>query len=197
MRPELWIAASKDAQCVQWADFANILQKLEWLLPNEMSNPSTTLEMSAMVTLEHDLRFGRSILWGTVGLLVVRLLLAVPVAAQSSQQQLSAPVDPTQALAEYQKELETNPQSSLAHYHIAELLFSQRRYQASANACRDAPGDDGIPSWTKAWSLIQLGEIFDATSQRDRAVREYQLAVQTEDNTGRSRQGQRTVAKAV
>jgi len=136
-----------------------------------------------MVTLGHDLRFGRSILWGTVGVLVVRLLMAIPVAAQSPGQQPSAPVDPTQALAEYQNELEANPQSSLAHYHIAELLFSQRRFQSSANACRDALRGDGIPSWTKVWSLIQLGEIFDATSQSDRAVREYQLAVQTEDDT--------------
>jgi tetratricopeptide (TPR) repeat protein len=122
-------------------------------------------------------------LWSTVVVLVAQLLVAIPIAAQSPEQQPSAPVDPTQALAEYQKELETNPQSSLAHYHIADLLFSQRRYQASANACRDALRGDGLPSWTKVWSLIQLGEIFDATSQRDRAVREYRLAVQTEDNT--------------
>ena len=136
-----------------------------------------------MVTLEHNLRFGRSILWGTVGALVVRLLVAIPVPAQSPEHQPSAPVDPTQALAEYQKELETNPRSSLAHYHIAELLFNQRKYQASANACRDALRGDGIPSWTTVWSHIQLGEIFDVTGQRDRAVKEYQMAVQTEDNT--------------
>lgn len=136
-----------------------------------------------MVTLEHDLRFGRSILWGTVAVLVVRLLVAVPLAAQSEEQQPSAHVNPTEALAEYQRELKTNPQSSLADYHIAELPFSQRKYQASANACRDALRGDGMPSWTKVWSHIQLGEIFDATSQRDRAAREYQLAVQTEDNT--------------
>ncbi len=136
-----------------------------------------------MATLEHDLRFGRSILWGTVGVLVVRLLMAIPLAAQSPERQPSAPVNPTNALAEYQKELKTNPQNSLAHYHIAKLLFTQRQYQASANACRDALRGDGIPSWTLVWSHIQLGEIFDATGQRDRAVKEYQMAVQTKDNT--------------
>ena len=47
-----------------------------------------------MVMLEHDLRVGRSILWGTVGVLFVRLLMAIPLAAQSPVQQPSAPVDP-------------------------------------------------------------------------------------------------------
>jgi tetratricopeptide (TPR) repeat protein len=136
-----------------------------------------------MVSLEHDSRLGRRILWGAVGMLVVRLLIAIPLAAQSQERQPSAPVNTTDALAEYQKELKANPQSSRAYYHIAELLFSQRQYQASANACRDALRGDGIPSWTKVWSHIQLGEIFDATNQRDRAVKEYQLAVETEDNT--------------
>jgi len=162
---------------------ANIPQKLARLLPNGMSSPSTLLEITAMARLEHDLRFARSVLWGTVGMLVVRLLMANPLAAQSQEQQPSATVNQTEAMGEYQKELKTNPQSSRAYYHIAELLFSQRQYQASANASRDALRGDGIPSWTKVWSHIQLGEIFDATNQRDRAVKEYQLAVETEDNT--------------
>jgi len=136
-----------------------------------------------MVTLQHDVRFGRSILWGTVAVLVVRLLMAIPLAAQTPEQQPSAPANPTEALAEYQKELEANPESSRASYHIAELLFSQRQFQASANACRDALRGDSMPSWTRVWSHIQLGEIFDVTRQRGRAVKEYQLAVQTEDNT--------------
>ena len=83
-----------------------------------------------MVTLGHDLRFGRSILWGTVGVLVVRLLMAIPVAAQSPGQQPSAPVNPTQALAEYQEELETNPQSSLA------TTISQSCFLVSAGSSR-------------------------------------------------------------
>src|SRR6202167_6431570 len=58
-------------------------------------------------------------------------------------QQLVAQGDLTGALAEYQKALEANPQSSLASYRIGEVLFSQRNYQAAANAYRDALRGDG------------------------------------------------------
>ncbi|MGA3136186.1 MAG: M1 family aminopeptidase [Terracidiphilus sp.] len=98
-------------------------------------------------------------------------------------QQLVAQGDMTGALAEYQKALEANPQSSLASYRIGELLFAQHNYQASVNAYRDALRGDGEPRWTEAWSHIALGKIFDITGQRDRAVNEYRLAVQTNDNT--------------
>jgi hypothetical protein len=98
-------------------------------------------------------------------------------------QQLVAQGDLTGALSEYQKALEANPQSSLASYRIGEVLFSQRNYQASVNSYRDALRGDGEPRWTEVWSHIQLGKIFDLTGQRDRAVNEYRLAVQTNDNT--------------
>jgi aminopeptidase N len=98
-------------------------------------------------------------------------------------QQLVAQGDLAAALAEFQKALEANSQSSLANYRIGEVLFSQRNYQASANAYRDALRGDGDPRWTEVWSHIRLGEIFDVTGQRDRAVNEYRQAVQTNDNT--------------
>jgi tetratricopeptide (TPR) repeat protein len=98
-------------------------------------------------------------------------------------QQLVAQGDLTGGLAEYQKALEANPQSSLACYRIGELLFTQRNYQASVNSYRDALRGDGEPRWTEVWSHIALGKIFDLTGQRDRAVNEYRLAVQTNDNT--------------
>jgi tetratricopeptide (TPR) repeat protein len=98
-------------------------------------------------------------------------------------QQLVAQGDLTGALAEYQKALEANSSSSLASYRVGELLFTQRNYQASVNAYRDALRGDGEPRWTECWSHIQLGKIFDITGQRDRAVTEYRLAVQTNDNT--------------
>lgn len=98
-------------------------------------------------------------------------------------QQLVAQNDLTGALAEYQKALVANPQSSLASYRIGELLFTQRNYQASVNSFRDALRGDNEPSWTEVWSHIMIGRIFDITGQRDRAVNEYRLAIQTNDNT--------------
>jgi len=98
-------------------------------------------------------------------------------------QQLVAQNDLPAALAQYQKALEANPLSSLTSYRIGELLFAQRNYQASVNAYRDALRGDGEPKWTEVWSHIQIGKIFDLTGQRDRAVNEYRLAVQTNDNT--------------
>ena len=98
-------------------------------------------------------------------------------------QQLVGEGDLTAALVEYQKALAANSSSSLANYRIAELLFTQRNYQAAANAYRDALRGDDEPAWTQVWCHIALGKIFDITGQRDRAVNEYRLAVQTNDNT--------------
>jgi aminopeptidase N len=98
-------------------------------------------------------------------------------------QQLVAQGDYSEAIGEYQKALNANPNSSLASYRIGEVLFLQHNYQASANAYRDALRGDGDPRWTDVWSHIQLGKIFDVTGQRDRAVNEYRQAVQTNDNT--------------
>jgi tetratricopeptide (TPR) repeat protein len=98
-------------------------------------------------------------------------------------QQLVAQGDMVGALAEYQKALEANPQSSLASYRIGELLLTQRNFQAAVNSYRDSLRGDAEPRWTEVWSHIALGKIFDITGQRDRAVNEYRLAVQTNDNT--------------
>jgi predicted negative regulator of RcsB-dependent stress response len=87
------------------------------------------------------------------------------------------------ALSEFNKALEINRNSSLAHYRIAEVFFLQHNYQASANAYRDCLNGDGEPRWTEVWSHIQLGKIFDTTGQRERATAEYRQAIQTNDNT--------------
>jgi tetratricopeptide (TPR) repeat protein len=87
------------------------------------------------------------------------------------------------ALAEFNKALDLNKNSSLAHYRIAEVFFIQRNYQSSANAYRSSLNGDGEPRWTEVWSHIQLGKIFDITGQRERAIGEYRQAVQTNDDT--------------
>jgi tetratricopeptide (TPR) repeat protein len=87
------------------------------------------------------------------------------------------------ALSEFNKALDINKNSSLAHYRVAEVFFLQHNYQASANAYRDCLNGDGEPRWTEVWSHIQLGKIFDITGQRERATAEYRQALQTNDNT--------------
>jgi Peptidase family M1 domain len=108
--------------------------------------------------------------------------LAVRVAILRGQQQV-AQGDLTAGLIEYQKALDANKNSSLAAYRIGEVFFMQRSYQSAANSFRDALRGDGDPKWVEVWSHIELGRIFDVTGQRDRAVNEYRLAVQTNDNT--------------
>ena len=108
--------------------------------------------------------------------------LAVRVAVLRGQQ-LVAQGDLTGALAEYQKALDTNKNSSLAAYRIGEIFFQQHNFQSAANSFRDALRGDDDPRWTEVWSHIELGRVFDITGQRERAVNEYRLAVQTNDNT--------------
>ncbi len=91
--------------------------------------------------------------------------------------------DLSAALVEFNKALDLNKNSSLAHYRIAEVFFFQRNYQSSANAYRASIDGDGDPRWTEVWSRIQLGKIFDITGQRERAINEYRQATQTNDNT--------------
>jgi tetratricopeptide (TPR) repeat protein len=87
------------------------------------------------------------------------------------------------ALEEFNKALDVNKNSSLAHYRVAEVFFTQHNFQASANAYRESLNGDGDPRWTEVWSHIQLGKIFDLTGQRERATNEYRQAIQTNDNT--------------
>jgi len=87
------------------------------------------------------------------------------------------------ALAEFNKALDLNKNSSFAQYRIAEVFFLQRNYQSAANSYRASINGDGEPRWTEVWSHIQLGKIFDITGQRERAINEYRQAIQTNDDT--------------
>jgi aminopeptidase N len=98
-------------------------------------------------------------------------------------QQLVVQGDLAEALKQFQTALDSNKNSSLAHYRIADVFFLQKNYQAAANAYREALNGDGEPKWTEVWSHIQLGKIYDLTGQRERATNEYRQAIQTNDNT--------------
>jgi tetratricopeptide (TPR) repeat protein len=114
--------------------------------------------------------------------LFVILAVVAPASAQIAVRGSLSGCDQRKTLPDYINELKSSPHNSLASYCMAELLLQQREYQASVNAFRDALRGDGYPAWTKVWSYIQIGKAFDVTRQRDRAVAEYHLAIQTEDN---------------
>ena len=88
-----------------------------------------------------------------------------------------------EALKEYQKALDVNRNSSLAHYRVGQLFFLQNNFQSAANEFREALSGDAEPAWTIVWCHIHLGKIFDVTGQRERALNEYKQAVRTKDNT--------------
>jgi tetratricopeptide (TPR) repeat protein len=108
--------------------------------------------------------------------------LRVRVAIRRGQE-LTAQGNLSEALTELNKALDVNHNSSLAHYRIADIFFMQRNYQSAANEFRESLNGDGDPHWTEVWSHIMLGKIFDTTGQRERAVNEYQRAIQTGDPT--------------
>ncbi len=87
------------------------------------------------------------------------------------------------ALKEYQKAIEVNRHSSLAHYRVAEVFFLQNNFQSAANEYREALNGDLEPKWVEVWAHIKLGNIFDVSGQRDRAVNEYNHALRTKDDT--------------
>jgi TonB family protein len=87
------------------------------------------------------------------------------------------------ALQSYREALKQNPADSLMHFRLGEHFFEQRNYQSSANEFRAALVGGPHPAWIDVWAHIDLGEIFDVTGQRSRAVREYQAALHTRDDT--------------
>jgi len=88
-----------------------------------------------------------------------------------------------EALKQYQRALDTQKNSSLAHYRVAEVFFQQQNWQSAANEFREALNGDLQPKWIEVWSHIYLGNIFDISGQRERAVNEYTQAQRTRDNT--------------
>lgn len=88
-----------------------------------------------------------------------------------------------QALKEYQRALDTQKNSSMAHYRVGEVFFLQQSYQSAADEFRQAIQGDLNPKWIEVWAHIYLGKIFDISGQRERAVNEYTQGQRTRDNT--------------
>ncbi|MHB8656023.1 MAG: M1 family aminopeptidase [Terriglobia bacterium] len=88
-----------------------------------------------------------------------------------------------EAIKQYQAVLDLNKNSSLAQYRIGEIFFKLRNYNAAMESFRQALAGDLDPKWVEVWSYLNIGKLFDVTGQRDRALNEYQRALQTNNNT--------------
>jgi hypothetical protein len=91
-----------------------------------------------------------------------------------------------QAVQQYQRALDIQRQNGLALFRMGEAMFYQKNYQAAANAFRDSLDGQIDPSfkWIEVWDHIYLGKIYDLIGQRERAMNEYQKAIDTKDDTG-------------
>jgi aminopeptidase N len=88
-----------------------------------------------------------------------------------------------EAIRAYENAIKLNPRKSVAHYRLAEVFWEQSNLQSAANSFRDALTGDKDPSWIEVWSYIYLGKIYDILGQRQRAMAEYNKALNTKDDT--------------
>ena len=87
-----------------------------------------------------------------------------------------------EAIDEYQAAIDEDRLSSLAFFRMGEALFELGNLQAAANVFTEALNGDLEPTWVETWAYINKGKIYDIRGQRERAVNEYQRAVNTRDD---------------
>ena len=88
-----------------------------------------------------------------------------------------------EAIRAYEEALKVAPRNSLGHFHLAEVFYEQFNLQSAANSFRDALNGDKAPPWIEVWSYVYLGKIYDILGQRQRAMAEYNKAINTKDDT--------------
>jgi aminopeptidase N len=91
--------------------------------------------------------------------------------------------DFVESIRAYEKALQINPHKSIVHYRLAEVFYDQFNLQSAANSFRDALNGDKDPKWIETWCYIYLGKIYDILNQRQRALAEYNKALNTKDDT--------------
>ena len=79
--------------------------------------------------------------------------------------------------------LGASAQDSLAHFRLGESQFRRHEFQSAANEFLKALNGEPHLKWIDVWAHFDVGEIFDITGQRERAVREYHTAARIGDDT--------------
>jgi hypothetical protein len=87
------------------------------------------------------------------------------------------------AIDEYKRAIDQDPRNSLAYYKLALVFYEQFNYNAAQNTFRDALNGDQKPEWVVALCYMYMGKVFDLLGQRQRAVAEYNKAINTNDDS--------------
>ena len=87
------------------------------------------------------------------------------------------------AIDEFQRAIDIDAHNSLANFRMGEALFELGNLQAAAQVFQEALNGDLKPKWVEVWAYINRGKIFDIRGQRDRAVTEYQKAINSGDDS--------------
>ncbi len=74
------------------------------------------------------------------------------------------------------------PRSSWAWYNLGLLYTKQGNSQKAIDAFTQALAGDVDPKWIEVWSYVYRGNAYDALGQRDRAVAEYDKAIENGDD---------------
>jgi tetratricopeptide (TPR) repeat protein len=88
-----------------------------------------------------------------------------------------------ESIRAYENAIKLNARKSIAHFRLAEVFWEQSNLQSAANSFRDALTGDKDPPWVEVWCYIYLGKIYDILGQRQRAMAEYNKALNTKDET--------------
>jgi aminopeptidase N len=86
------------------------------------------------------------------------------------------------AIDEFQKAVDIDGRNSLALFRMGEALFELGNLQAAAQSFQEALNGDLKTKWVEVWAYINRGKIFDIRGQRERAVTEYQKAINSGDD---------------
>ena len=101
------------------------------------------------------------------------------------------------AMDEFQDAIDADARNSLASFRMGEALFEVGNLNPAASNFRNAISGNLKPKWVEVWSYINLGKIYDIRGDRDRALGEYQKAINTgDDSFGAQADAQKYIEKA-
>jgi aminopeptidase N len=86
-----------------------------------------------------------------------------------------------EAEAQFRDAIKLSPRSSWAWYNLGVLYMKQRNYAKAIEAFSSSLSGDMDPKWVEVWSYVYKGNAYDALGQRDRAVTEYNKAIENGD----------------